>query len=95
MINDLMEKVVSLCKRRGFVFQDSEIYGGLAGMWDWGHYGVRLKENISRIWWQKFVHDEENIFGLDTAIIMNQKCGKLPDMSPGSPSRLETASNLT
>lgn len=71
MTNDLMEKVVSLCKRRGFVYPSSEIYGGFAGFWDYGHYGVRLRENITCKWWQMFVYDEENIFGLDSSIISN------------------------
>ena len=53
--NDLMEKIVSLCKRRGFIFQGSEIYGGLGGTFDWGHFGVALKNNIKQNWWKKFV----------------------------------------
>ena len=71
--NELMEKVVSLCKRRGFVYQGSEIYGGLAGTWDYGHYGVALKENIKCLWWRRFVYNREDMFGLDAAILMNQK----------------------
>jgi glycyl-tRNA synthetase len=69
----LMEKIVSLCKRRGFVYPSSEIYGGIAGFWDYGHYGVRLKENICCKWWQLFVYDEENVFGLDSSIVTNPK----------------------
>ena len=71
--NDLMEKIVSLCKRRGFVFQGSEIYGGLAGMYDYGHYGVALRDNIKELWWKRFVDDREDMYGLDSAILMNQK----------------------
>ena len=52
--NDLMEKIVSLCKRRGFLFPGSEIYGGLAGTWDWGHFGLALKNNIKQAWWENF-----------------------------------------
>ena len=62
-----MEKIVSLCKRRGFVFQGSEIYGGFAGTYDWGSLGVALKNNIKQNWWKKFV------YGIDAAIIMNPK----------------------
>lgn len=71
--NDLMEKIVSLCKRRGFVFPGSEIYGGLSGTWDYGPYGVFLKDNIRQIWWKRFVLDREDIFPVDAAILMNQK----------------------
>jgi glycyl-tRNA synthetase len=68
--NELMEKIVSLCKRRGFIFAGSEIYGGLAGTWDYGPLGVTLKNNIKNLWWQKFVTDREDMYGLDAAIIM-------------------------
>lgn len=71
--NDKMEKIISLCKRRGFIFQGSEIYGGLAGTWDYGPYGVTLKNNLRRIWWKRFVEDREDIYGVDAAILMNQK----------------------
>lgn len=70
---DTMEKVVSLCKRRGFVFQGSEIYGGLKGTWDLGPLGVALNNNIKREWWKMFVHDREDMHGLDAAILMNAK----------------------
>ncbi len=68
-----MEKIVSLCKRRGFVFQGSEIYGGLAGTWDYGPYGAELSSNIKNLWWKKFVTDREDMYGIDAAIIMNPK----------------------
>ena len=71
--NDLMGKIVSLCKRRGFVFQGSEIYGGLAGTYDYGHYGVALKNNIKQNWWKKFVDNRRDIYGMDASIIMNSK----------------------
>jgi len=71
--SDLMEKIVSLCKRRGFVFQGSEIYGGLAGTYDWGHYGVALKNNIKQNWWKKFVDNRRDMYGVDAAILMNGK----------------------
>jgi glycyl-tRNA synthetase len=70
---DLMEKIVSLCKRRGFIFPGSEIYGGLANSWDYGPLGVELKNNIKALWWQRFVHQRDDIVGLDAALIMNTK----------------------
>lgn len=68
-----MEKVVSLTKRRGFVFQGSEIYGGLAGTYDFGPLGVMLRENILREWWKLFVTDREDMLGLNASILMNEK----------------------
>jgi glycyl-tRNA synthetase len=70
---NLMEKIVSLCKRRGFVFPGSEIYGGLAGTYDWGHYGLALKNNLKNYWWKKFVDSRRDMYGIDTSIIMNPK----------------------
>ncbi len=69
----LMEKIVSLCKRRGFVFPGSDIYGGLKGAWDLGPLGVALNNNIKREWWKMFVEDREDMYGLDAAILMNEK----------------------
>lgn len=71
-----MEKIISLCKRRGFVFQGSEIYGGLAGTWDYGPYGVSLKNNIISLWWNRFVDSRDDMYGLDAAILMNQNVWK-------------------
>jgi len=71
--SSLMEKIVSLCKRRGFVFQGSEIYGGLAGTYDWGHFGVALKNNIKQSWWKKFVDGRKDMYGVDAAILMRQE----------------------
>src|SRR3989338_2449791 len=71
--NDLMEKIVSLCKRRGFIFPGSEIYGGLAGTYDWGHFGVALKNNIKQNWWKKFVDGRRDMYGIDASILMNGK----------------------
>jgi glycyl-tRNA synthetase len=68
-----MEDIVSLCKRRGFIYQGSEIYGGLAGTWDYGPLGVALKRNIMNLWWKMFVEDRDDMFGVDAAILMNQK----------------------
>ena len=69
--NNLLEKVVSLCKRRGFVFPGSEIYGGLTGFWDYGPLGVELKNNIKKMWWRDMVYQRDDVVGLDAAIIMN------------------------
>ncbi len=68
-----MEKIVSLCKRRGFIFSGSEIYGGLAGTFDYGPLGVTLKKNIENIWWKMFVDDRDDMYGVDAAILMNPK----------------------
>ena len=70
---DVMEKIVSLAKRRGFVYQGSEIYGGLAGTWDYGPLGVALKKNIENLWWRMFVDSRDDMYGLDSAILMNPK----------------------
>ena len=71
--NILMEKIVSLCKRRGFIFPGSEIYGGLANSWDYGPLGVELKNNIKQLWWKRFVHSRDDMVGIDAALIMNPK----------------------
>ena len=68
-----MEKIVSLCKRRGFVFPGSEIYGGLANAWDYGPMGVELKRNVKEAWWRDVVRTREDVVGLDAAIMMNPK----------------------
>ncbi len=68
-----MEAIVSLCKRRGFIFQGSEIYGGLAGTFDYGPLGVALKRNIQNSWWDHFVTNRDDIYGVDAAILMNPK----------------------
>lgn len=71
--NELMEKVVSLCKRRGFIFQGSEIYGGLAGTFDYGDLGGELLHNIKNSWWKKFVSSRRDMYGIRAAILMNSK----------------------
>ncbi len=68
--SDKMENLIALCKRRGFVFQGSDIYGGLAGTWDLGPYGAELAHNIKEMWWKHFVQDKENMYGLSTSILM-------------------------
>ncbi len=69
----LMEKIISLCKRRGFVFPGSEIYGGLANSFDYGPLGVELKNNIKNLWWKRFVQQRDDMVGIDAALIMNPK----------------------
>ena len=68
-----MEKIVSLCKRRGFVFQSSEIYGGLASTYDYGHYGVLLKSNVKAEWWRAVVQERDDVVALDAAILMHPR----------------------
>ena len=68
-----MEKLMSLCKRRGFIYQSSEIYGGQSACWDFGPLGVEIKNNIKQLWWTAMVHENENIVGLDAAIIMHPR----------------------
>lgn len=68
-----LEDIVSLCKRRGFIYQGSEVYGGLSGTWDYGPLGVTLKRNIQNLWWKTFVEDRDEMYGVDAAILMNQK----------------------
>src|SRR6266487_3917127 len=64
-----MEKIVSLCKRRGFIFQSSEIYGGLNGAWDYGPLGAELKRNLKNYWWRVMVHERDDVVGMDGAIL--------------------------
>lgn len=71
--DQLMEKITSLAKRRGFIYQGSDIYGGLAGTWDYGPLGVLLKNNIKNLWWRKFVDGRDDMYGIDAAIIMNPR----------------------
>ncbi len=68
-----LDEIVSLAKRRGFIYQGSEVYGGLAGTWDYGPLGVALKKNITDLWWKKFVEERDDMYGVDSAILMNQK----------------------
>ena len=70
---DLMEKLVSLCKRRGYVFQSSEIYGGTGSVWDYGPLGVELKRNVKDAWWRSMVHERDDVEGLDAAILMHPR----------------------
>lgn len=71
--SNLLEKIVALCKRRGFIYPGSEIYGGLSGTWDYGPLGIELKKNIKDVWWKDMVWDREDVVGVDGAIMMNPK----------------------
>jgi glycyl-tRNA synthetase len=71
-----MEKIVSLCRRRGFIFQSSEIYGGLSSCWDYGPLGVELKRNVKEAWWKAMVHNREDIVGIDCSILMHPNVWK-------------------
>jgi glycyl-tRNA synthetase len=83
--NTIMDKLISLCKRRGFIFPSAEKYGGLQGFWDFGPLGVELKNNIKKAWWKKFVQERQDIVGLDSTIITNpavwEKSGHLKGFS--------------
>ena len=93
-----MEKIVSLCKRRGFIFQSSEIYGGLNGVWDYGPLGVELKRNLKNYWWRVMVQERDDIVGMDGSILTHPRCvkasgheegfsrsdGRLPDLQSAS-----------
>ncbi|MEO6110113.1 MAG: glycine--tRNA ligase [Candidatus Saccharimonadales bacterium] len=74
--NEKMEQIVSLAKRRGFIYAGSDIYGGLSGTWDFGPLGVTLKRNIMQLWWKMFVEERDDMFGIDASILMNQKVWK-------------------
>src|ERR1700739_399485 len=74
--NPLMEKIVSLCNGRGFIFQSSEIYGGINGFWDYGPLGAELKRNVKETWWRTMVSQRDDIVGLEATIIMSPKIWK-------------------
>ena len=85
-----MDKLVALCKNRGFIFAGSEIYGGLANTWDYGPLGVEFKNNVKRAWWRKFVQESPYNVGVDCAILMNPRsvggfraCGRLQRSADG------------
>ena len=71
-----MDKIVALCKRRGFIFQSSEIYGGLNGAWDYGPLGVELKRNLKDYWWKCMTQTRDDIVGFDGSILMNRAVWK-------------------
>ena len=69
MKDNNMEKIVSLCKRRGFIFQTAEIYGGMQGVYDYGPLGVELANNIKKAWWEAMIYQRDDIEGLDSSIL--------------------------
>jgi len=72
----VMEKLVSLCKRRGFIFQSSEIYGGINGFWDYGPLGAELKRNVKELWWNAMTRMRDDVAGLEATIIMHPQIWK-------------------
>ena len=88
---DLMSTLVSLCKRRGFIFQSSEIYGGLNSCWDYGPLGVELKRNVKEAWWRAMVHGRRDIVGLDASILMSPEVWEASGHLAASPTRWSTA----
>ncbi len=72
-VEKTMDKIVALCKNRGFIFPGSDIYGGLANSWDYGPLGVEFKNNVKKAWWRKFVQESKYNVGLDSAILMNKE----------------------
>ena len=91
--NSLLEEIVALAKRRGFVFQSSEIYGGLNGFFDYGPLGVELRKNIKDAWWEDMVRRRDDMVGLDSGIIMNPRFGKRLVMLMDSPIQWLTVRN--
>ena len=83
----VLDNVVTLCKRRGFVFPCGEIYGGTRSAWDYGPLGVELKENIKRQWWRSMVHGRDDVVGLDSSVILPRRRGRPPATSRRSPTR--------
>ena len=77
---DSMEKIVSLCKSRGFIYPGSEIYGGLANTWDYGPLGTRLKNSVKDAWRKRFIQQRKNAYELDADILMHPKFGKQLDI---------------
>ena len=72
-----MDKLVALCKNKGYIFAGSEIYGGLSNTWDYGPLGVEFKNNVKKAWWKKFVQENPHNVGLDSAILMNPQVEQL------------------
>ena len=77
MVSKNMEELVSLCKRRGFIFQSNEIYGGLQGVYDYGPLGVELKNNLKLSWWKSMIYERDDVEGLDASILTGKQVLKL------------------
>lgn len=88
-----MEKIASLCKRRGFIYPGSEIYGGFSGFWDYGPYGIELKNNVKQLWWRMFVQERDDMAGVDAAILMNPRAWKASGHVSGFSDPLVECSN--
>jgi len=86
-----LETIVSLSKRRGFIFPSSEIYGGINAVWDYGPLGVELKNNVKRAWWRAMVQERDDIVGLDAASSWRPRSGSRPATSPTSATRSSNA----
>ena len=86
-----MDKIVSLCKRRGFIFPASEIYGGIANTYDYGHYGVLLKSNVIDAWWRAMILERDDVVALDSAIIQHPRTWEARATWRASPTRSSTA----
>ena len=82
--NDTMAKLVALCKRRGFIFQSSEIYEGINGFWDYGPYGVTMRRALEGLWWKYMVEDRENVVGLTPPLSATPVSGRPPAISTSS-----------
>ena len=90
-----LDKLVSLCKRRGFIFQSSEIYGGLASTWDYGPLGAELKRNVKDSWWRSMVLERDDMVGLDSAIIMHPEVWRASGHVESFTDRSSSASSAT
>ena len=91
-----LSTIVSLCKRRGFLFQSSEIYGGLASIYDYGPLGVELKNNVKNAWWRAMVWGRDDMVGLDASILMHPDVlARFPATSSTSPTHWSSASSAT
>ena len=93
MANDVMEKIVSLCKRRGFIYPGSEIYGGVANTYDYGPVGAELLRNIRNLWWENFVHKRDDIVGIDASLISHQEIWKASGHTAGFADALTDCKN--
>ena len=90
-----LEDIVSLCKRRGFIFQSSEIYGGLASCYDYGPLGVELKNNVKKSWWKQVVQMRDDIVGIDCSILMHPLSGRPPATLTSSLTSSQNVKNVT
>ena len=90
-VGPTMDEIVAMCKRRGFIFPSSEIYGGVGSTYDYGHYGVLLKNNVKNEWWRAMLQERDDIVAIDSAIIQHPRVWEASGHWPGSPTRWSTA----